>query len=197
MTRMPTIFSCGTSGFAAAGAAAAGVGTGEGAAVGDFAWAAAKEARRSPPASKTPKGRRMAAASRACPAPMAGAGWEFTGKSTSCWGLERRGGLLLFPKSVSVPASSAPAGRRRGTPLPLGNRFGLPSGYGQALGTDPDLDRLDAVVPRRDEDLRNRVLDVLLDGAAKGSRTHVRVVAALAQQPLDRGVVHVHRGALG
>ena len=54
-----------------------------------------------------------------------------------------------------------------------------------------------AFIARRDQELRDRVLDVLLDRAAQGPRAHVRVVSALREQPLDRGVVHVDEGALG
>src|SRR5262245_22295391 len=99
MTRMPTIVSLGAGGAAggAAGAAFGGVGTGEGRAVGEAACAVATEETSSKPRMRRPESRGMAALSRACPAPLAGAGWDFAGKSTSCWDLERRGGLLLFP----------------------------------------------------------------------------------------------------
>src|SRR6266567_1943853 len=71
-----------------------------------------------------------------------------------------------------------------------------PGVHGQPLGSEADFDRLDPLVAALDQELGDRVLDVLLNGAPQRAGAHVRIVAALRQKPLDRGVVDVESGAL-
>src|SRR5262245_22697458 len=100
MTRMPMIFSLGAAAAGAPGAAAAGVGTGVGAGETEGAWAAPGRATRSA-AARTAHGKRLVCPEHVSRVGRGKTGWELLGKSTSCWELERRGRLLLFPENFA------------------------------------------------------------------------------------------------
>src|SRR5262245_39526079 len=113
-------------------------------------------------------------------------------------GAGSRAATQAAPKVIRTAAMTAagPTLRRKRS-APLSDRLALARRHAQPLGPDAHLDRLEPFLAGRDQELRDRVFDVLLNGATQRTRSHVRIIAALGQEPLDRGVVDIHGGALG
>src|SRR5262249_504267 len=100
--------------------------------------------------------------------------------------------------SPRTPAKIAanPRRRRRLGLMALRDGFALARRDTQPLGADAHLDPFRPLFASRDQQLRDGILDVLLDCAPEGASPHVGVLAALLEQPLHGGVVHVDPRAL-